>query len=232
MNKGRFFAAMAEISLCVVCVSPLFGQQSLVQTSQTQSSPITGPTLEQRHPRYIIQRSDVLMLSFPLSPELNQSVSVQPDGYINLQNTHSVYVQGLTAPEVSEAVKNAYAGILHSPIINVDIQDYQKPFFTVTGQVGKPGQYELRQDTTISEAVAVAGGLTPSAKTQILIYHKVGDQWVAAKKFNLKAILNGKNIEEDAHLQPGDMIFIPEKAIFQVRKYIPYSVGTGTYVSY
>jgi polysaccharide biosynthesis/export protein len=232
MNKGRFFAAMAEISFCVVCVSPLFGQQSLVQTSQTQSSPTAGPTLEQRHPRYIIQRSDVLMLSFPLSPELNQSVSVQPDGYINLQNTHSVYVQGLTAPEVSETVKNAYAGILHNPIINVDIQDYQKPFFTVTGQVGKPGQYELRQDTTISEAVAVAGGLTPAAKTQILIYHKVGDQWVAAKKFNLKAILNGKNIEEDAHLQPGDMIFIPEKAIFQVRKYIPYSVGTGTYVSY
>ena len=46
-------------------------------------------------------------------------------------------------PELSLAVKKAYAGTLHDPIVNVDITDFQKPFFIVSGQVGKLGQYEL-----------------------------------------------------------------------------------------
>ena len=82
-----------------------------------QTSPAgSRPELEQRNPRYIIQRQDVLLLSFPLSPEINQTVSVQPDGYINLQNGRSVHAQGLSVPELADAIKTAYAGTLHDPI--------------------------------------------------------------------------------------------------------------------
>src|ERR1700731_16511 len=44
------------------------------------------PAPAERNPRYKICRDDVLVLSFPLSPELNQKVSVQPDGFISLQS--------------------------------------------------------------------------------------------------------------------------------------------------
>ncbi len=173
-----------------------------------------------------------LMLTFPLSTELNQTVTIQPDGYISLQSAGSVYAQGLTAPELAEAVKKAYAGILHDPVINVDVQDFQKPSFTVTGQVGKPGQYELRSDLTVAEALAVAGGMTmQTAKTQVLLFHRTSKDWVEVKKVNLRDILKGKNVNEDAMVKPGDMIFVPEKFIANFRKYVPYSVG-GTASSY
>ena len=45
------------------------------------------------------------------------------------------------------------------------------------------------------------------------------------KHYNLKDFLNGKNVNEDAEVKPGDMIFIPEKAITNFRKYVPYSFG-------
>src|ERR1700753_2490320 len=109
-------------------------------TTASQSSN-AQPQLQQRYPRYIIQRSDVLLLTFPLAPEFNQTVTVQPDGYVNLQNAGSVHVQGLTVPEMVAALQDAYSHILHSPAINVDLVDFQKPYFTVSGQVGKPGQY-------------------------------------------------------------------------------------------
>ncbi len=104
----------------------------------------------ERNPRYRICRDDVLLLSFPLSPELNQRVIVQPDGFISLQNVGDVYVQGLTVRELVEAVKKAYAHTLNGPIVDVDLADFQKPFFTVLGQVGKPGQYDLRYDITVT----------------------------------------------------------------------------------
>ena len=177
----------------------------------------------ERNPRYRICRDDVLVLTFPLSPELNQKVTVQPDGFIALQNVGSLYVAGLTVPGVVETVKKAYSNILHDPVVDVDLADFQKPFFTVLGEVGKPGQYDLRYDITVTQAVAVAGGFTSRAKTQVFLYRSVSSNWAEVRELKIKDILQGKNITEDAHLRPGDMIFVPEKAITKFQKYVPYT---------
>ena len=181
------------------------------------------PTPAERNPRYKINRDDVLVLSFPLSPELNQKVTVQPDGYISLQSAGDVYVQGLTVRELVEAVKKAYAHVLHDPIVDVDLLDFQKPLFTVLGQVGKPGQYDLRSDITVTQAIAVAGGFVSTAKTQVFLYRAVSANWAEVRELKLNDILRGKNIGEDVHLRPGDMIFVPEKFIANFKKYVPYS---------
>src|ERR1700738_1263373 len=59
----------------------------------------------ERNPRYKICRDDVLSISFPLSPELNQKLMVQPDGFISLQNAGDVHVEGLTVPEAIEVIQ-------------------------------------------------------------------------------------------------------------------------------
>lgn len=201
------------------------------QSSVGQGTTSRGPVLEDRHPRYVLQREDVLLLTFPLTPELNQTLTIQPDGYINLQNAGSVYVQGSTIPELVVAIKKAYSGILHDPIVDVDLRDFQKPFFTVSGQVGKPGQYELRNDITVAEAIAVAGGMTmTTAKTQIFLFHRSSDSWFEVTKVNLKDVLKGKNVNEDPMIRPGDMIYVPEKFIANFRKYVPYSLNAGSYL--
>jgi polysaccharide export outer membrane protein len=183
------------------------------------------PHLAERNPRYKINRSDILNLSFPLSPEFNQTVTVQPDGYITLQGAGSICILGMTVPETSEAIKKAYAKVLHEPIVDVDLKDFQRAYFIVTGQVTKPGQYDLRYDLTASQAIAIAGGFMPTAKTQVFLYHRSSDGWVQARELKLKDFLHGKNVAEDVEVRPGDLIFVPEKTITKVRKYIPYSVG-------
>jgi protein involved in polysaccharide export with SLBB domain len=186
------------------------------------------PELHRRNPRYKIQHSDTLSINFPLSPEYDlPKVVVQPDGYINLQGAGSVHIEGMTVPEVVDALKKAYAGVLHEPIIDVDLVDFQRPYFSVSGQVGKPGEYELRHETTIAEAIAMAGGLAPTAKTQVFFFHRVSPDWVEVKKYNVNDLLHGKNVNEEPVLAPGDMIIVPEKFITKFRKYVPYGVGTG-----
>lgn len=214
---------------CVVLLGLLMsGQKMWAQDSSTTPN----PTLQERHPRYVLQRSDVLSLTFPLTPELNQTVTVQPDGYISLQNAGSIYVQGLTTPELVEAVKKAYEGVLHDPIINADITDFQKPFFTVSGQVGKPGQYELRQDITIAEALAVAGGMQPTARQQVFLLRRSPSRpGYDVRQVDVGKELTGKKTDEVATLKPGDMIYVPEKFIANFRKYVPYLFNGGTYVN-
>jgi polysaccharide export outer membrane protein len=229
-------ATIKALSLAILLTAAplsLWGQQNNAVTAGPVSASTAAaarsdddrPALQQRNPRYQVMRDDILNISFPISPELNQTVTVQPDGYITLVNVGSLFIQGMTVPEVTDALTKAYSKILHDPIINVDLKDFQKPFFVVTGQVAKPGQYDLRYDTTVSEAIAISGGLLPTAKTQLLIYHRVSPGWMEVKKYNLHDFLNGKNVNEDAEVKPGDMIFIPEKAITNFRKYVPYSLG-------
>jgi polysaccharide export outer membrane protein len=201
---------------------------SLQALDAHRSNDVNTPALQERHPRYQVMPSDVLAISFPLSPELNvTAATVQPDGYLTLPNVGSVYVQGETVPQIVDVLTKAYAKTLHDPIITVDLTNFQPPQFTINGQVGKPGQYPLRVDTTVSEGIAVAGGFLPTAKTQVFFFHRVSTDWVEVKKLNIKELLNGKNVNEDVHLQPGDMVFVPEKFISNFRKYVPY--GTGMY---
>jgi polysaccharide biosynthesis/export protein len=225
--------------LIVVAPVGFYGQQDqatappgsspqVVIASGPGQSDANRPALQHRNPRYLVQRDDVLTLSFPLSPEFNQTVAIQPDGYIALPSAGDLYIQGMTVPEVVQALRKTYAKILHDPIINVDLKDFQKPFFVVGGQVAKPGQFELRYNTTVAEGIAIAGGLAATAKTQVFLYRRASSDWVEVKELKLKDVLRGKKGNEDVLLQPGDMIIIPENFISKFRKYVPYSVNLGT----
>src|SRR5580658_7775852 len=102
-------------------VLPATGKANGVPASVQREADHVAPA--ERDPRYKICRDDVLILSFPVTPELNQKVTVQPDGFISLQSAGNIRVEGLTVPGVVEAVKKAYASTLHDPIVDVDLAD-------------------------------------------------------------------------------------------------------------
>src|ERR1019366_3139567 len=109
----------------------------------------TDPQLKQRDQRYRLRKSDVIDVKFTFSPEFNQTTTVQPDGYITLDGAGAIQVENKTLAELTESIRQAYSGILHEPVITVSLKDFDKPFFLAAGQIGKPGKYELRSDTTL-----------------------------------------------------------------------------------
>jgi len=173
----------------------------------------------------------VLELNFPFTPEFNQSVTVQPDGYITLRGVDSIRVEGQTLPEVTDSLRMVYAKILHDPVINVELKDFEKPYFIVGGEVGHPGKFDLRGDTTATEAVAIAGGLRESAKhSQVVLFHRVPDGWMQVKKLNMKKMLKDGNLDEDAYLQPGDFLYVPKNTMSKIGRFIPTS-SLGLYAN-
>jgi polysaccharide export outer membrane protein len=237
MPKLRLFGS-ALVLVLIAGSSPCFAQTIQPDSSQTKAeqapeahgsnSPET-PTLQERNPRYQVSPSDILSISFPLIPEITAApVTVQPDGFITLPNgAGAVYVKGDTIPQIVDILTKAYSKTMHNPIVSVDVTNFQPPQFTVNGQVGKPGQYPLRFDTTVSEGIAVAGGFLPTAKTQVFLLRRVNADWAEVKKLNLKPLLNGHNIHEDVYIRAGDMIFVPDTFIAKFRKYVPYGASTG-----
>ena len=179
--------------------------------------PTRNPQFHQRNPRYQIRPADVIEITFYPAAEFNQTLTVQPDGYISLRETGDLFVQGKSVPELQQAIGSAYATILNNPVVTVTLKDFEKPHIIVGGQVGHPGKYELRADTTVNEAVALAGGLTEKAKhSQVLLFRRVSNDWVEIKDVDLKSIQKGR-MQEDIHLHPGDMVFVPQNRISKIK---------------
>jgi polysaccharide export outer membrane protein len=187
------------------------------------------PKLQERNPRYQLLKGDSFDVDFTFSPELNQTVSVQPDGYVTLKDVGSLHVEGQTVPELTETLKSAYAKILHDPVITVDLKDFEKPYFVASGQVAKPGKYDLRGPMTVTEAVAIAGGFNENAKhSQVVLFRPSPNGMFEAKLINVKKLLASRNLSEDMYVQPGDLLYVPQSAFSKFRRYIPTS-SIGAY---
>jgi polysaccharide biosynthesis/export protein len=189
-----------------------------------------GPTLQERNPRYHLRRGDTFDLDFGLTPEFNQTVAVQPDGYVALKGVGSLYVEGKTVPELTESLKTAYAKILHDPVIAISLKDFEKPYFIASGQVGKPGKYDLRGDLTVTEAVAIAGGFDDKSKhSQVVLFRPLPGGGFEAKLVNVKKLLADRNMSEDLQIQPGDLLYVPQNAFSKIKPFIPTS-GVSAYL--
>ncbi|MFZ3264693.1 MAG: polysaccharide biosynthesis/export family protein [Terriglobales bacterium] len=178
----------------------------------------------ERHPLYRLTKSDVVEVNFTFSPDYNQSLTVQPDGFVALRGAGTIYAEGLTVPQLQQAVSDAYRSVLHQPEITLTLKDFDKPYFLASGEVAKPGKYELRGDLTVNEAVAIAGGFTQQARhSQVVLFRRVSADLAEAHVLDLKKMLDSRDLREDMHLHSGDFIFVPQSRISKIRKFVPAS---------
>ncbi len=189
-------------------------------TADTQNR-APAPQFHSRTPRYELCPSDVFDIVFTYSPEFNQTVTIQPDGFVTLQEIGEMYVVGKTLPQLTHELTVAYGKLLHDPVLVLTLKDFNKPYFTVGGQVGKPGKFELRADTTVGEAITIAGGFNDSAKhSQVLLVRKISNEWAEVRKIDVKAVYKG-DIREDIHLRSGDMLYVPKSKMAKLKPFLP-----------
>jgi polysaccharide export outer membrane protein len=235
VSKG-VVAAMLLLSGCCAAIAQEPGSSSAQDASFPLAKPLaesgfdpSRPALEHRDTRYRLCASDVISITFPLTPEFDQSINIQPDGFASLNGAGDVRLAGLTTEQSVAAIQAAYAKILHDPIVAVELKDFNKPYFIVSGQVHKPGKFDLRGNTSATQAVAMAGGFNESAKhSEVLLFRRKNDDWYEVKPLDLKKILQGHNVSEDPEIRPGDMLFVPQNFISKIKKFIPSS-GMGAY---
>jgi protein involved in polysaccharide export with SLBB domain len=176
----------------------------------------------ERHPLYRLSKSDIVDVNFTFSPDFNQTLTVQPDGLVALKGAGALLVEGLTVPEMQQALVGAYGSFLREPEITVTLKDFDKPYFLASGEVARPGKYELRGDLTAAEAVAIAGGFTQQARhSQVVVFRRISAYVAESHVIDLKRMLDSHDLHEDFHLQPGDFIYVPQSRVSKIRKFVP-----------
>jgi polysaccharide export outer membrane protein len=207
----------------IVAIAFLTSALSLAVVAQRPSAQTQTPRLGTfgNEPRYTLNAGDVLDIQYRYTPEFNQTVIVQPDGFISLQIGGDVKVAGRDLAQVRSLILAQVRTRLESPEITVILKEFQRPFVVVAGEVVQPGRLEMREKMTAVQAVMMAGGFKDSAKSsQILVFRKLNADTAEVRSLNFKSLTRTQDLENDLTLQPGDMLLVPRNRISKVERYV------------
>jgi len=185
---------------------------------RAQNPPRLAPTTEYR---YQLKPGDVIEVQFRYSPEFNQTVTIQPDGYIALEITGDLKIAGMTVEQARQAILKKASVRLQDPVANVILKEFQRPFFVVAGEVTQPGKIEMRERVTAIQAIMLAGGLKETARSsQVIVCRQINSDMAEVKLLNLKSIRHTSDLENDLTLQPGDMVYVPRDKMSKVERFM------------
>jgi len=201
--------------------------KEILAAVQGYGDKLNVPVLQKPGARYRVQVGDQVNVTFTLMRALNETVTVLPDGTISLIGGPDIKVQGLTLPELDEAIRKAYAGILTPPImVSAMITNMEKPYFVVGGQVTNPGKFILHGPFTVAESIQAAGGflLNTAKHSDVLLFRRTSDNWVECRLINLKRVLDRGELQNDVELQSGDLVFVPKNRLSKIQPFLSYFV--------
>lgn len=155
---------------------------------------------------YQIGPEDVLMIRVWREPELSGPVAVRPDGMISLPLLNDVQAGGMTPDKLAENLKQAFMQYITEPEVMVQVSQVNSKKYFVHGEVGRPGQYQLVVPTTVSQALAIAGGFREYANTREIIVIRGPKRY----RFNYRDWSRGRNLGQDILLESGDQIVVPD----------------------
>jgi polysaccharide export outer membrane protein len=160
-------------------------------------------------PGYVIGADDVLTVVFWREKDLSGDVAVRPDGKITLPLLNDIQASGLTPEELRNRVTKAASQYVEDPNVTVVVKAINSRKVFITGNITKPGPYPLVGPTTVLQLIATAGGVHEFAKTErILIMRTEGGKPVA-RRFNYKEVVEGKKLDQNVELLPGDTVVVP-----------------------
>lgn len=178
-------------------------------------------------PPYRIQVGDVLEIRLLLNPELNEEVTVRPDGHISTTAVPDALAYGRTPADLANSLRTIYGHDLQNPRLSVVVRSFAPTRVYVGGEVNTPGEFVTVGPTlTLSQAIARAGGTKLSSDdTSVFIIRRGPSdkpEFLAAK---WKSVRQGINPDGDVRLAPYDVVYVPKMGIAEVYQFYNQYIG-------
>ncbi len=176
--------------------------------------PIEGQLNINYQKEYKINPTELLQITVYQEPDLERTVRVTNDGYISFPLIGKVMVAGLTVIEAENKLALLLGkDYIVSPQVSIFVKEFQAEKVVIIGEVKTPGSYDLPHGRalTLLEAIALAGGFTKVASADSIRVIRVEDGKQKYIPVKASDITRGGDKSKDIILEPGDIIFIPER---------------------
>jgi polysaccharide biosynthesis/export protein len=169
------------------------------------------------------QEPDPRSVEFPIGPgdhlkinvwrdqELTTDVRVRPDGAITVPLVGDVRASGRTSSQIRDEVQQKLAAFMKSETakVTVIVTEVRSYYFTVSGNVERPGLYRASSYVTVLEAVAMAGEPNRYADLDRLTLLRKDGRLVKRIPIDYQTLRKGQRMEQNIVVLAGDNIVIP-----------------------
>ncbi len=154
--------------------------------------------------------------------DLASITRIDARGKINLPLIGEIAIGGLTVVDAQTAIENAYKDgrFLRNPQVTVSVEEYAPREVSIQGRVRNPGRYTLPIESTLTvvELVTKAGGVDDIGKgSAVTVTRIAADGTKKVFTVDVDSIIKGKRdtkIDDTTLLlQPGDIVYVPERLI-------------------
>lgn len=190
-------------------------KQMLVSVGQAivppmgQAKGISPPLMVADTLDYVLGPEDVLEVNVWKNKDISKVVVVRPDGKISLPLIGDVKASGLTVRELKDSIISELTIYKDNPVVSVIVQEVNSLSVFVLGEVARPGKLKLRSDTTVLQALTLAGGFTEYASTnKIILLRRINGE-EERLKIKYKKIISGEDIGQNIFLKRGDTLVVP-----------------------
>jgi polysaccharide export outer membrane protein len=153
---------------------------------------------------YILGAEDNIIITVWHSLDFSGPHMIRPDGKITMPLIGDVDAAGLTPEAFGATIQEKLKRVLREPDVTVSVTAVNSKRYFIEGEVNKPGEYKLVVPTRVLEALVNAGGFKDFAKQSDITIMRGN----ARLKFNYKATIKGKNLDQNVFLEPGDILIV------------------------
>lgn len=173
-------------------------------------------------PEYTLVAGDQLDIVVSSAPELSRTLTVGPDGRVVMPMSRPIMAAGRTFMQVQNDLMAELGKQLRDPTIAVTPRAYSPEQIFVGGQVGQPGTYTLPGRIGAIEAIFMAGGFGPGAKTRdVAVLRRAPNGGMMARSVNIRGgILNIREYNDNLQLRRGDIIYVPRTTLAEVGTFV------------
>lgn len=182
---------------------------------------------------YKLGNNDVLNLYIMGHPEMSSQrvnlgeisgTTIRKDGYVYLPVLGRIPATGKTLTEFENTLREVAARFVVNPQVNVEILRHESQKFFVLGHVGTPGTFPVDGDTTLLEALSMAGGPNQLGNLESATVVRNGK----LLPINVADVVKRGDVSRNVYMKGGDLLFVPSNAGMKV--YVLGEVLTPTIV--
>ena len=225
----KFLVSFLIIIICNLLPNKVF---SKVESNNLKDNIKPTHKIEDNYlPKYFLGPGDVLSIRIYKFDTFNSTITIMPDGYVNLTRIKPLSLNGLTLEKANQLITNEYKTILKNPIIYIDLLRARPIRVNIAGEVQKPGIYTMNTSETnvisnsdggeamivqskgwpsVFELIQKSGGLKTNADLR-----KIKLKRFNREKYNFEEIeinlwnyLNANGFNKNYPIFDGDSVFV------------------------
>ncbi|HYH08066.1 MAG TPA: polysaccharide biosynthesis/export family protein [Thermoanaerobaculia bacterium] len=153
---------------------------------------------------------DVIDISVVEDKSMNGRVTVGEDGNIVHGTLSKVQVAGMTAAQIEARLRSLLeANYLARATVSVQVVEFASKPISVVGAVVRPGRITATGNTTLIQALTLAGGLAAGHGKELYVLRTASNGLTEQVAVNVDELMVSGNPDVNIPLAPNDLVNVP-----------------------